>query len=72
MVAVRLFTAAALLVVCCAPVRGVVVGVVRYDETEAILGPKYVQLLRAHSPVMTWDDEAQEHFFVYKKAGVST
>ena len=36
-----------------------------YDNTEAILGHKYIELLQTHKPKLQWDDDSEEHYFVY-------
>ncbi|XP_072291212.1 chitinase domain-containing protein 1 isoform X2 [Eucyclogobius newberryi] len=34
---------------------------------EPILGGRYIELLREHRPKLLWDENAQEHYFTYKR-----
>ncbi|XP_044922774.1 chitinase domain-containing protein 1 isoform X2 [Mustela putorius furo] len=38
------------------------------DTREPVIGTRYIQMLKDHRPRITWDSQAAEHFFEYKKS----
>ncbi|XP_062949578.1 chitinase domain-containing protein 1 isoform X2 [Cynocephalus volans] len=38
------------------------------DAREPVIGARYIQTLKDHRPRITWDHQAAEHFFEYKKS----
>lgn len=41
----------------------------RYDNGDAVVGHQYLGLLETHTPDIQFDEENEEHYFLYTDAG---